>query len=410
MPPPTLTPAEAVELVRPGDRVVLGGLAAEPRALTAALHARGAELPDLTLISGMLLSGYDFLDGSLPRLRYRTWFMPGSLAGRTLPREAVDFLPVSWAQAMAEIERQPVDVALVQVSPPDRHGWCSLGVSVSYTLPAVRRAATVIAQVNPRMPRTAGDSLVHASQISAYVPVEAPLPDFPHGRPSQPGSVIAELAADLVPEGATVQPGIGAIPSQVLTALAARGTGVRLWSMLTDAGMELVDQAGADRPAVIGEVVGSAALYEFVDANPAVRMAPAPHTHALAALVEVPRFVSVNSALEVDLFGQVNVEFLDGVQAGGVGGSLDFMIAAMRPENLSILVLRSAARGGTVSRIRPVLDTPVSIPRTLTQVVVTEHGVADLRGATTAQRADRLIAIAHPDHRAELARAWQQLR
>jgi acyl-CoA hydrolase len=359
----------------------------------------------------MLLSGYDFLDGALPDLRYRTWFMPGSLAGRRLPPESVDFLPVSWAQTMHEIENEPADVVLVQVSPPDRHGWCSLGVSVSYTLPAVLGARRVIAQVNPRMPRTGGESLVHESRIAAYVPVDAPLPPFPVGAPTGTGAVIAALAADLVPDGATLQPGIGALPSQVLTVLAERGARVRLHSMLTDAGIDLVRGNGTEgRGALVGEVVGSQELYDFVDGNPAVAMAPAARTHGMRALVDLPRFVSVNSALEVDLFGQVNLEYLDGVQAGGVGGSLDFMIAAMLPGNLSVLVMRSSARGGTISRIRPTLGTgPVSIPRTLTQVVITEYGVADLRGATVAERAERLLAIAHPDHRSDLERAWKRL-
>jgi 4-hydroxybutyrate CoA-transferase len=325
-----------------------------------------------------------------------------------IPSGAVSFLPVAWSGAMAEITERPVDVALVQVSPPDVNGWLSLGISVSYTLPAVRRARTVIAQVNKNMPFTMGNSLIHMSEIDAAVEIDSPLPSFPFRPVGEVALKIAETVARLVPDGATLQPGIGALPSEVLRILAARGAKVRLHSMLTDAGIELAEQNGCrGRPAIVGEVVGSTSLYEFVDRNHSVLLAPANETHSLSALLSVSPFVSVNSALEVDLFGQVNLEFMDGIQAGGVGGSLDFAIAAAQPGNLSILALRSTTGGGSVSRIVARLGPdPVSIPRTLTQVIVTEHGVADLRGCSVAERAERLIAVADPDHRAELRRSW----
>jgi acyl-CoA hydrolase len=407
--PKVTSAAEAARLVQPGNRVLLGSLGAAPDAVLRALEERAPELPDLTLLSGMMLGGYGFLTAGFPDLCYRTWFMPATLGAGQLDTSAVDFLPLAWTQVARSIDDDPVDVAIVQVGPPDRHGWCSLGISVSYTLPAVRSAKVVIAQVNRHMPRTHGDSFVHVSEIDALVEVDAPLPEFPMRRPSPDSEVIADLAADMIPPGVTLQPGIGTLPNAVMARLGERGHPARLVSMITDGGLELVrDNATQGCTALVGEVVGTRALYDFVDDNPAVRMAPSSATHSMAALMDAGPFVSVNSALEIDLFGQVNLEYLGGAQAGGVGGSIDFIMAANQPGNVSMLVMAAAAERGARSRIVPALAAgPTSIPRTLTQVIITEYGVADLRGLTVRERAERLAAIAHPDHRARVLSEWR---
>ena len=404
----TLTASEAAALIAPGDRVVLGGLSATPHVLISALEERAADLPDLTLMSGMLLSTYSFLGANFENLRYRTWFMPATLGSVQLQGPVVDYLPMAWTQVTRAIADNPADVAIVQVGPPDGNGWCSLGTSTSYTLPAVRTAKLVIAQVNDRMPRTHGDSFVHVSQLDALVPVSVPLSEFPVRPPSDISWQIAEMAADLVAPYVVLQPGIGTLPDAVIQLLHRRGVPGRLVSMVTDGAIDFVRANAVEgRPALTGEVVGSRAVYDFVNDNPAVRMAAADATHSMRALLGSGPFTSVNSALEVDLLGNVNLEFLGGTQAGGIGGSIDFMTAANQPGNLSILVMLATARRGTVSRIRPILAAgSTSIPRSLTQVVVTEYGVADLRGLSVRERAERLIAIAHPDHRAWLNQQW----
>lgn len=407
---PMQTAEEAVQLVHPGDRVLLGSLGAAPDVVLRALEARAPELPGITLLSGMMLESYAFLDAGFPDLSYRTWFMPATLGNVQVDRSAVDFLPLAWTQVARSIVDDPVDVAIVQVGPPDRHGWCSLGVSTSYTAPAVRTAKRVIAQVNEHMPRTHGDSFVHVSRIASLVPGSVPLPEFPSRPPNETSLQIAEIAADLVAPNVVLQPGIGTLPNAVMQLLSDRGLPARLISMITDGSLEFVRANAAEgRPALVGEVVGSRTLYDFVDDNPAVRMAPSDATHSMRALLELGPFVSVNSALEIDLFGQVNLEFLGGSQAGGVGGSIDFVMAANQPGNLSILVMPTTTGAGSVSRIRSTLDVgPTSIPRTLAQVVVTEYGVADLRGLSVRERAERLTAVAHPDHRKSLWAEWRR--
>lgn len=408
------TAREALDLVRPGATVVAGSLAAEPRTLMAELARRAKDVGGVTLLSGMLLSDYGFLAEPDCAIRYQTWFMPGSLRGQRLNPEVVDFLPLAWSQVMTTLETMEIDAALVQVSPRDDDGFYSLGVSVGYTLPAARRARHVIAEVNPNMPRTAGASRLHESEIDAVVPVDYPLPVFPLRPADEAGRQIAREAAALIEDGSTVQPGIGAIPSELMALLDARGTRVTIHSMITDACIGLVRAAvrRGDLPAAkVGEVIGSEAVYEFVHENDAVVMCDGRETHGWHELAAVDRLVAVNSALEVDLFGQANGEILDGVQAGGVGGSLDFMVAASHPGNLSLLLLRATTGGGAVSRIVPRLNTPVvSIPRSLVQQVITEHGTADLRGRTVEERARALIAVAAPQHREQLESAWREMR
>ena len=345
--------------------------------------------------------------------RLRTWFMPGTLLGGTMRDIAAEFLPLSWTQTMRYLSEMPSDVALLQVSPVDSEGNYSLGISVSLARALLRTSKLVIAQVNEAMPRTLGEAIVHESEIDIVVPANQALPSFPHRTGDAVDAAIGRYAAALIPSGSTLQFGIGTIPGAAVRALIDLGRrNLRLTSQLTDPARELID-AGCcvtDGPAArVGEILGTTELYEWCRENRAVEMVGADRSHSIKALAGMPNFVSINSALEVDLYGQVNSESLGGRQAGGIGGSIDFGIGAQIDNGLSIIALRAATTQGA-SRIVPALQPgPVTIPRSLVQVVVTEHGVADLRNRTSRERAMALAAIAEPASRDELQKAAARL-
>jgi acyl-CoA hydrolase len=264
------------------------------------------------------------------------------------------------------------------------------------------------------MPRTRGQSLIHESEIDILVRGDHPLVPFPHRDGDDIDKAIGARAAELIPDGSTLQFGIGTIPGALLDGLIAlRRKDLQIISQVTDPARRLIE-AGACRAegpkAIIGEVLGTEDLYRWSHENDDLFMVDALSTHSIESLVARKNFVSVNSGLEIDLYGQVNSETLDGRQIGAIGGSMDFAMGAQVAGNASIIALRSATKKG-VARIVPKLQSgPVTLPRSLVQTVVTEHGVADLRGKTMRERALALAAIAHPDHREELTRHAAQLR
>jgi 4-hydroxybutyrate CoA-transferase len=412
--PKKVSASEALLQVRSGMLVASGGLSAEPIVLLEALAERVSRTPSVTLLGGMFIDGYRALSPHLGNaIRLETWFMPLTLLGDVGMGPDVDFLPMTWAQVCRYVETLEIDVCLIMVSPADENGYYSLGISSSLNSFLVKRSRVVIAQVNDEMPYTLGDSLVHESQIDVIVEPSSPLPPYPLRPPGELDAVIGRHVASLIPDGAMLQCGVGTIPEAVARCLAEEGrSGLRITGMLTDAGRGLVE-AGCcvpDGPAiVVGEVCGSPDLYRWVDRNPAMLVKDGLHTHSLQALAEYPLFVSVNSTLEVDLFGQVNSEVLRSGQAGGIGGSVDFMIGAMFGDNRSVVALPSITSRG-VSRIVPCISKGlVTAPRTLVQFVATEFGVADLRYLSASRRAEALANISHPDHREQLLAAAKEL-
>jgi 4-hydroxybutyrate CoA-transferase len=393
--------------VRDGQCVVLGALAAQPLHLTAALARQAWQLHELRVCGGMLLDGYTILEP--PSVRFASWFPPGTLLRNTTIGASIDYLPMSWSQVNDWLSAgADVDVAMVQVSPADAEGYHSLGVSSSYTAAAVDSARVVLAEVNLQMPTTHGIRL-HRSRIAGSLSVSYPLPAFPMTPPTEVDEAIAQLIADLVEDGSCLQIGVGAVPDAALRAVARRGhSSLRIHSTATQGLLDVVDRgalAAGEGSVVVGEVLGDSNLYDFVDQNPVVRMVSGAETHGRAALSALQRFVAINSALSLDLAGQVNTEYLGSTQLGAIGGLADFARAGCSAGNRSIIGLRSTARGGEVSRIVPRLMTPtVSLSRDVADVVVTEHGVADLRGCTTSERAEKLISVAAPRFRAELKR------
>jgi 4-hydroxybutyrate CoA-transferase len=330
----------------------------------------------------------------------------------------VEFVPLRYFDLVTEFApggRWAPDCVLVHTAPPDRHGYLSLGVSTGVTLPAARQAPLVIAQVNPRMPRTRGNAFLHRSQIDAWVDVDEPLLAYPPTAVGDVERAIGRRVAALVPDGGTVQVGVGAIPQAVLDALADHRD-LALHSLIVDSAVALVERGvitGARKPVHRGrmdlaEAMGTARLFEFIHDNPAVNMESSAFVHDPEIVGRLPAFVSINSALEIDLTGQVNAESLGPRQVAGIGGQFDFALGASRsPGGVNIIALPSTGRQGAASRIvsRLAPGAAVTTPRYAADVVVTEYGIARLRGRSARERAAALIAVAHPGFQGELERS-----
>ncbi len=402
----------AVATLDPGDHVVLppgcGGATAVEREL-ARQHER---LRGLTIYSGLLLGTYPFLleAGSF---HYGTWHLTAPVRSH-LDAGRASFYPIRGSQVVPMFARGDlrVDVAVVHVSPPDRHGYCSLGVSASYPRALAGLASRTLALVNARMPRTY-DTFMHVSEFDLMVEVDESLLEHVTPDVDDVSRAIGAEVAALIGDDCLLQIGIGAIPEAVLDSVAAAGRhGITLWGMGTDRIIDLLAGgvlASRGRPAVVSaELMGSERLFRFVDENPAVVMRGFDEVLDPAVMAGHGQMVSVNSAVQIDLTGQVNAEYLNGRQLSGIGGGFDFLQGALRsPGGRSIIALPSEAGGGRFSRIVPTLPagTPVSVPRHHVQTVITEHGVAELRGASLKQRAERLIEIAAPQFREELRAA-----
>jgi 4-hydroxybutyrate CoA-transferase len=406
---------EAVAVIKSGDRVFVHSVAAAPTRLLEALTARAAELRVVEIVS-------IHTEGAAPyaapehakSFRVNALFV-GANVRRAVEDGRADYLPVFLSE-VPQLFRAgilPLDVALVQVSPPDRHGFCSLGVSVDVSRAAVQTARTVIAQVNPRMPRTHGDGIIHVDDIDYQVPVEAPIHEVPAQQLTEVERAIGRHCAELVDDGACLQLGIGAIPQATLAAL---GDHHRLGihtEMLSYGIVDLVEKGVITGEAkrvhpgkiVAGFALGTRRLYDFLDDNPLVAMLDIAYVNDTAVIRRNPKVTAINSAIEVDLTGQVCADSIGDRQYSGVGGQMDFIRgAALSEGGKPIIALPSVTSSGE-SRIVSFLKPGAGVVTTRAHVhfVVTEHGIADLFGKNLRQRAAALIAVAHPAHRDALA-------
>jgi 4-hydroxybutyrate CoA-transferase len=405
---------DAVARLRPGMKVLLPPGSGEPGALVAEICRQSERLPDLTLMGGIHLGDYPFAQPEHAPLRLATWHMSPRLDDARR-RGRVEFVPMRYFDLVEQFVAGGVwapDCVLVHCAPPDRRGYLSLGVSVSVSLPAARRAPLVIAQVNPAMPRTRGNAFLHRSQIDCWVEVDEPLASYPPPAIGEVERAIGRHVAALVPDGATVQVGVGAIPQAVLEALVDHRD-LALHSLLVDASVTLVERGvvtnGLKRihrgRMDIAEAMGTRRLFTFLHENPLVNMESSAFVHDPAIVAQLDRFVAVNSALEIDVGGQVTAESLGPRQVAGIGGQFDFVLGASRSRGgMAIVALPSTGRDGAVSRIVARLQpgAAVTSPRALADWVVTEHGAAELSGKGERGRAEALIAIAHPRFREEL--------
>lgn len=406
--------AQAVERVRSGDHVYLGGNAATPHVLAAALAARAPALTDVT-VAHVLLLGQDPFKDVREHFRHRALFV-GPADRDAVNAGRADYVPchLSEIPSLFRDGTFPVDVALLMVSPPDAHGNFSLGVEVLASLAAARAARTVIVQVNRHMPRVHGDTWIHVSQVHAVVEADAPLPELLPEPPSEVEDAIARHILPLIPEGATLQLGIGGIPNAVVSLLRERDDlGVHS-EMISDGVMSGVrrgvitgrNKVVHPRKVVTTFILGSRALYDWVDDNPQVMALPCDETNDILIAARNPRLVAINSAISVDLTGQVNADSIGTRVYSGVGGQVDFIRAAWRSEGgVPIIALPSTASGGRNSRIVPTLLDGAGVVTSRADVywVVTEFGAARLHGRTLRERAWALVDIAHPDFREELS-------
>jgi 4-hydroxybutyrate CoA-transferase len=411
-----VTPAQAVAGIRSGDQVYVHCAAAAPSVLLDALVARAPELEAVGVVHLHIEGpGPHLAPAMATHFRHRALFIGPNARAAVNEGRAV-YVPffLSDVPRLFESRALPLDAVLVNATPPDRHGFCSLGTSVEAMHAAIRAARTVIVQFNSAMPRTLGDSFVHINDIDLAVEVDVPPYQHAVGAIGEIERTIGELVADLVPDGATLQLGIGAIPAA--TALALRDKhdlGIHT-EMFTDAVVDLVEAGvvtGARKERNRGKIVtafimGTSRLYDFVHDNPMVEMRPVDFTNDTHVIRSFSRMVAINSAIEVDLTGQVVADSIGHRLYSGVGGQMDFVRgAALASEGRAIIALPSTAAGGSVSRISSSLKEGAGIVTTRAHVrtVVTEWGVAELFGKSTRERAEALISIAHPDVRDQLA-------
>ena len=347
-------------------------------------------------------------------------FFVGGTSRDAIAEGRGDFTPSFFFEVPRQFSStMPVDVAMVMVTPPDENGMCSLGVSVDYTLEAVKQAKLVIAQVNPQMPWTGPYSLVSVKDLDCIVEHEAPIIELKPPKIGDIEKAIGEHCASLVPDGATLQLGIGAIPDAVLLFLKhKKDLGIHS-EMFSDGVVDLYQKGvitGANKRLDKGKMVaaflmGSKKLYDFVDDNPDVMMRTVDYVNNPAVICQNPKVVSINSCLQVDFNGQVNSESMGTKQFSGIGGQLDYVRgAAMCPDGKAILAMPSTAKHGEVSRIVPVFEpgTTVTTTRTDVHYIVTEYGVANLRAKSLRERARLLINIAHPKFRDQLWEAYYE--
>jgi acyl-CoA hydrolase/GNAT superfamily N-acetyltransferase len=417
------TAQRAIRKIAAGRRILIGSGAAEPNQLVAALVSDGDHLADNEIVHLLTLGPAPYVAPGLERRFRHTAFFIGDNVREAVREGRADFMPVflSDIPSLIRSRRVRVDVALIQVSPPDAHGYVSLGVSVDTVRAAVDSADVVIAEVNPRMPRTHGDSFLHVDRIAALVPVDYALPERRGEPPDEVDLAIGRHVASLVPDGATLQTGIGKIPDAVLRALASHADlGVHT-EMLSDGVMRLADAGvinGRKKTLLPGKMVtsfvmGSAELYAWAHDNPALEMRSSCFTNDPATIARNDDMIAINSALAIDLTGQVAADTLGGFFFSGIGGQVDFIRGASRSRRgKPIIAIRSTAKRGTVSRIAAVLEEGAGVVTSRGDVhwVVTEYGVADLWGKNVRQRAQALIDIAHPDHRGELLAAAKARR
>jgi len=408
-------PEEALSVVRSGMRVYIQPGCAEPETLVEALLKRAPSVRDIEVVHLLTLGCADYVKPEMEgHFRHNAIFIGANV------REAVndgraDYTPVylSEVEELFESGAMPLDVALIQVSPPDRHGFCSFGVGVDTTLTAAKCARYVIAQVNDQMPRTYGDSFIHLNQIDTFVESSRPLCELPEPEISDLHMAIAKNVAGLIEDGAVLQTGIGGIPDAVLRFLMDRkDLGVHT-ELVSDGVIPLI-KAGVitgsrknfkPRKIILGFVLGTKKLFEFVDNNPIFEFHPSAYTNDPVRIARNDKMVAVNSALQIDLTGQVCSDSVGTYFYSGIGGQVDFLRGASHAKGgKPIIALPSTAKRGAISRIVPMLEPGAGVvtSRGLIRYVVTEYGVAYLHGKSIRERAKALIEVAHPKFRKEL--------
>ncbi len=409
------TADEALSHVKSGMRVYIQPGCAEPEALVEALMRRGPHVRDVEIVHMMTMGAAPYVAPEMAgHFRHNAVFI-GSNVRDAINDGRADYTPIylSEIEGLFENGQMPIDVALIEVSPPDSHGFCSFGVGVDTTLTAAKCAGYVVAQVNQHMPRTYGDSFIHVGDIDAVVEASRPLCEIKKPEITEMHVAIARNVAGLIEDGSVLQTGIGGIPDAVLPFLTDRkDLGVHS-ELVSDGVIPLIETGvitGArknfkPRKIILGFALGSRKIFEFVDNNPIFEFHPTAYVNDPALIARNDRMVAINSALQVDLTGQVCSDSIGNQFYSGIGGQVDFLRGASRSKNgKPIIAISSTAKGGNISRIVPMLSPGAGVvtSRGLVRYVVTEYGVAYLHGKTIRDRAKALIEIAHPKFKDEL--------
>ena len=417
-----MTAAEAIRLVRNGDTIVVPTAVAEPPALLTALSEHRRDFRDVQVSQLLAVRKFGYLDPTTAEhVRHTAYFFSG--ATRPGFREGVvDFTPSYFSEMPQLIDRglMPADVVFTQVSPMDQHGYFSLGIAADYTMAAIRKARAVVIEVNPNVPFAFGNCHLHISQVSALVENDEPVLEvgLPTIGPVQ--EAIGKYVADLIDDGSTLQIGYGGIPDAVVMQLTHKhDLGIHT-EMIGDGILTLIESGAVTnrrKNYLPGKMVatfalGSKKLYKWIDRNPMFEMHPVDYTNDPYLAGQNDNLVAINATLEIDFLGQCGSESLGPIPYSGTGGQSDFVRAANRSKGgKAFIVLPSTAKDGAISRIAPTLTpgTHVSTSKNDINYVVTEYGVAQLRGKTAKQRCQALISIAHPDFRAELTAAAKKM-
>jgi len=415
---------EAISLVENSQRIFLTGNVSVPSTLLAALVERAPQLKDIEICQALTVGSADYVAPEMEgHLRVNTFFISGNIR-KAIHEGRADFTPVLLSEFPLLFKHKvlPVDIALVQVSPPDEHGFCSFGVEVGPSKSPAESARIIIAEVNDKMPRTLGDSFIHVSRINYLVPVNYELPELPMSDSKPNGTIqkIAEYCAELIPDEATIQMGIGAIPDAVLKFMFdKKDLGIHT-ELFSDGVIDLVE-AGVLTNAkktihqgkiISGFVLGTKRLYDWVNDNPLIELHPTEYVNDPFVIAKNSKMVAINSAIEIDLTGQVCADSIGSRLYSGVGGQLDFIYGASRSKGgVPIIALPSTAKDGELTRITPMLRPGAGVVTTRSHVryIITEYGVADLYGKSIRKRAEALINIAHPDFRDTLRNQAKEL-
>ena len=415
-----VTADEAVHHIQSNQRLFLTGNCSVPKVILAALVRYAPNLENVEICQALTVGDADYVGPEMQgHLRVNTMFISANTR-KAVQEGRADFTPVLLSEytLLFKYKVLPLDVAIIHVSPPDEHGFCSLGVEVGLTKSPAESAKIIIAEVNQQMPRTLGDSFIHVSRLNYIIPVDYPLAEMAMSgnEPDEVTEKIAGHIAELIPDGATLQLGIGAIPDAVLKYLYhKKDLGIHS-EMFSDGVIGLVDAGILNNSRktlhngkiVAGFIIGTHRLYEWVDDNPLIELHPTEYVNDPFVIAQNDRMVALNSAIEVDLTGQICADSIGPKFYSGVGGQLDFIYGASRSKGgvpiiavPSITILRDETR---LSRIVPMLKQGAGVATTRNHVrfVVTEYGVADLYGKSIRQRAQSLISVAHPDFRDEL--------
>jgi 4-hydroxybutyrate CoA-transferase len=405
----------ALSFVKSGMRVYIQPGCANPEALVEALIRRAPELHNVEIVHMMTMGAAPYVAPEMAgHFRHNAVFI-GANVRDAINDGRADYTPIylSEIEELFETGAMPLDVALIEVSPPDSHGFCSFGVGVDTTLTAAKCARYVVAQVNDYMPRTYGDSFIHVSDIDAVVELSRPLCELKTPEVTDMHAAIARNVAGLIEDGAVLQTGIGGIPNAVLSFLMDRKD-LGVHSELVSDGVIPLIEAGVitgarksfkPRKIIVGFVLGTKKMFEFVDNNPIFEFHPTAYTNDPALIARNDNMVAINSALQIDLTGQVCSDSIGNQFYSGIGGQVDFVRGASRSKGgKPIIALSSTAKSGTISRLVPMLSPGAGVvtSRGLVRYVVTEYGVAYLHGKSIRDRAKALIEIAHPKFRGEL--------